>query len=231
MPYKTLEAQQAHSREYHIKNREKLNAKSKAHHARVKAEAEESPAAKEKLLAIYRERTRKQREAIKADPIKKEKQLQKDREKGRLRYAQNKEKFAAIARSRRAYSREWSKKRRDTNIIAKIESRIRSRITSAIRRQRVKKRVNDKAIKWLGCSFEFFKGYIEAKFTDGMTWAKVMSGEIHLDHIRPVSSYFLLCPMLRDECFNYTNVQPLWKSDNLRKSARLDWQPSEVSHV
>ena len=72
----------------------------------------------------------------------------------------------------------------------------------------------------LGCSVEFFKSYFEQRFTDGMSWDRFMKGEIHIDHIRPCSSFDLSDPGQQKVCFHYSNLQPLLARDNLRKGSR-----------
>jgi hypothetical protein len=70
----------------------------------------------------------------------------------------------------------------------------------------------------LGTDLETFKAHIEAQFTEGMSWEK-MGREIHIDHKIPLASgrtpeeIWGLC--------HYTNLQPLWAEDNLRKGAKL----------
>ena len=38
-----------------------------------------------------------------------------------------------------------------------------------------------------------------------------------LDHIRPISTFDLLNEEQRKLCFNYANLQPIWKEDNRNK--------------
>jgi hypothetical protein len=76
---------------------------------------------------------------------------------------------------------------------------------------------NSKTANYLGCTFEEFKIWIENQFQEGMNWDNF--SEWHLDHIYPVSRAI-------DEehliVLNYyTNFQPLWAIDNLRKSNKL----------
>lgn len=71
--------------------------------------------------------------------------------------------------------------------------------------------------KYLGCSLEYLKVYLESKFKDGMTWDNHGLYGWHLDHIKPVSSFNLSVESeLRVLC-HYTNLQPLWAKDNLSK--------------
>ena len=62
-------------------------------------------------------------------------------------------------------------------------------------------------------------GYLEAKFTEGMTWEN--HGLWHIDHIKPCSSFNLLIEDEHHKCFHYSNLQPLWAKDNLSKSANF----------
>lgn len=53
-----------------------------------------------------------------------------------------------------------------------------------------------------------------------MSWENY--GEWHIDHIKPCSSFDLSDPKQQKECFNYTNLQPLWAIDNLKKSYKYE---------
>lgn len=90
----------------------------------------------------------------------------------------------------------------------KISKNIRSRIRSAIIAAGVTK--CDSSEKLLGCSIDFFKDYIESKFTKGMTWENRGYYGWHFDHIKPCSSFDLSDPEQQKLCFHYTNQQPLW---------------------
>jgi len=55
-----------------------------------------------------------------------------------------------------------------------------------------------------------------------MTWTKFMQGEIHIDHIKPCCRFDLSKPEEQVKCFHYTNLQPLWAEDNLKKSGAYE---------
>ncbi|CAB4133984.1 hypothetical protein UFOVP267_6 [uncultured Caudovirales phage] len=70
----------------------------------------------------------------------------------------------------------------------------------------------------LGCSYDFFRGYIEGKFVENMGWHNM--GEWHIDHIQPLCSFDLNDLEQQKKAFHYTNQQPLWAMDNLKKGAK-----------
>ena len=79
-----------------------------------------------------------------------------------------------------------------------------------------------RAEKLLGYSIAELKKRLEAQFTKGMTWEKFNAGEIHIDHIVPISDFDF-----EEEgdagwrsCWCYTNLRPLWAADNLAKSSK-----------
>lgn len=93
---------------------------------------------------------------------------------------------------------------------------MRSRTNSAL-----KKNVKSKTLlQLLGCSIEHFKEHLERQFTPGMSWKN--QGEWHVDHIIPCSKFDLSNPEHQRACFHYTNMQPLWGKDNLKKSNHVD---------
>jgi hypothetical protein len=121
----------------------------------------------------------------------------------------------------------YEKDRRRDDPALVIKHRLRSRLLGAVKKNKTRKA--DKTIKLLGCSFVEFRTYFESKFIQDMTWDRFLAGDIHIDHIKPCSSFDLTDPAQQRECFHYTNLQPLWEIDNLRKSDRLDYLVSDAS--
>jgi hypothetical protein len=72
----------------------------------------------------------------------------------------------------------------------------------------------------LGCTGEEYKKYLESKFKPGMTWDNY-GPEWHIDHIIPCNNFNLLDQEEQKRCFHYTNTQPLWKEENLKKGRKL----------
>lgn len=72
----------------------------------------------------------------------------------------------------------------------------------------------------IGCSFADVKQWLEKKFEPGMTWGN--QGPVwHIDHIRPCAAFDLTDPKQQRLCFHYTNLQPLFASENCSKGAQI----------
>lgn len=82
----------------------------------------------------------------------------------------------------------------------------------------VKKNVNDKTFAELvGYSVSDLRAHLERQFSKGMSWEKFCDGQIHIDHIKPRSSFDLTDPANVKTCWCLSNLQPLWARDNIRK--------------
>jgi hypothetical protein len=75
---------------------------------------------------------------------------------------------------------------------------------------------SETTIKLLGCSVEQLKKHLEKQFKLDMNWSNY--GKWHVDHINPCASFDLSKTSEQKKCFNYTNLQPLWAEENLRKN-------------
>ena len=71
----------------------------------------------------------------------------------------------------------------------------------------------------LGCSREEFVSLIEKQFKSGMSWGN--HGEWHLDHRKPCAAFDLSDPAQQKECFHFSNFQPLWALENIKKGAKI----------
>lgn len=54
-----------------------------------------------------------------------------------------------------------------------------------------------------------------------MTWENY-GGVWHIDHVRPLRSFDLSQPEQQKQAFHYTNLQPLFATENLRKGAKVN---------
>ena len=66
----------------------------------------------------------------------------------------------------------------------------------------------------VGYSIEKLKKHIEKQFQEGMSWENY--GKWHIDHIIPISK--ATCEQDVFALYHFTNLRPMWASDNIRKS-------------
>jgi hypothetical protein len=112
----------------------------------------------------------------------------------------------------------YEKNRTLTDPIFKLVKTLRSRLNSVLNRCNIEKGFS--TMELTGCELPFLKGYLEAKFTEGMTWEN--HGDWHIDHIKPCCSFDLTTEEEQKNCFHYTNLQPLWAKDNLSKGGKYE---------
>ena len=77
---------------------------------------------------------------------------------------------------------------------------------------------NDFTQEFLGCSPTFLKKYLEKKFKSGMNWKNYGPKGWHVDHIKPLSKFNIENIEEQYKAFHYSNLQPMWAMDNLKKS-------------
>ena len=111
--------------------------------------------------------------------------------------------------------REQRKERRNTDPIFNLTNRMRGRLRKYLIILNISKK--NKTFEIVGCTPEFLKEHLEKQFVDGMTWEN--RNKWHIDHKIPLSSakteeeLYKLC--------HYTNLQPLWAEENLKKSNKI----------
>ena len=81
------------------------------------------------------------------------------------------------------------------------------------------RRKSKPTLKLLGCTIEELWKHFESNFQPGMT--RENHGRWHIDHIRPCASFNLSDPEQQQKCFHYTNLQPLWAIDNMKKGSKI----------
>ncbi len=133
-------------------------------------------------------------------------------------YVSNKDK-------RKSYMSDYIKARMKTDIEFKLVFNLRRRLRSAVIGQKTTKA--NHTMDLIGCSSDFLKKHLESKFRDGMSWKNY--GKKHnelrgweIDHILPCSSFNLIDEIEQYKCFHWTNLQPLWREENISKSARIN---------
>lgn len=130
--------------------------------------------------------------------------------KDHLRYLQNITKI-------KAQTRAYAKHQAQTNPYFRLSKNMRARIRDLLRTKNASK--TRSTFELIGCNINELKLHLQSKFTDGMSWANY--GKWHVDHIKPCSSFDLTQPDQQKLCFHFSNLQPLWAIDNLRKSNKV----------
>jgi len=104
--------------------------------------------------------------------------------------------------------------RMSSELVSMKES-IRSRIVKYLKKNGYNK--NGKTFEIVGITPERLKEYISRQFDEGMSWSN--HGEWHIDHIIPLSSAKNETELYK--LFHYSNLQPLWASENMSKGNKI----------
>lgn len=122
----------------------------------------------------------------------------------------------------RAYAKHYEKTRCAQDPTYRLAVNLRKRLGSAIRGNQK----TGSAVADLGCSVAEFKQYLERLFKPGMNWDNWNRTGWHIDHIQPLASFDLSDPVQLRRAVHYTNLQPLWASENCIKGAKLPSVPT-----
>lgn len=80
----------------------------------------------------------------------------------------------------------------------------------------------------IGCDKKQLMKHLENQFTEGMSWKNYGIDGWHIDHIIPISSAKTKEEKIKLN--HYTNLQPLWAEDNLRKSNKISEEWGNVEN-
>ena len=117
---------------------------------------------------------------------------------------------------KRIKARKYMRTRRKNDIIFKIIHSQRHKINLLLR-QDIK---SASTLELLGCTPEALWSHLESQFQAGMTRNNYGRGGWHVDHKMPCVSFNLEDPEHQKKCFHYTNLQPLWEKENIKKGCR-----------
>jgi len=163
-----------------------------------------------KPIDQYLKNKKYMRDKYKNDPVYREKYLIRNREQKRT------EKYKEKIRIQRA---KWLEN--PTNRIAKnMRDRMRSALKGTSKLESTR--------NMTGIPFEDLKMYLESKFIDNMSWDNYGKNGWHIDHIIPCSLFDMTKPEHQRMCFYYKNLQPMWASDNISKSNRVNIEDCQI---
>jgi len=111
----------------------------------------------------------------------------------------------------------YNKEKKISDPLFKLRMLMRDRLNKYFKYSSLNK--NNRTFDIIGCTPQFLKEHLESQFVIGMTWENHGLVGWHIDHIIPLSSaktdeeIYKLC--------HYTNLQPLWFKDNLKKGNKI----------
>jgi hypothetical protein len=169
------------------------------------------------LSCFFKDKSRKDGYKIYCKICKKNMDYSWDKKNKEKRYNWYKEWLGKNKERRKEYLRNYDKKKRNEDEIFKIKSYTRNRIRAFLKLNKISK--NNKTFNIVGCSPEDLKLHLEKQFSPEMNWSNYGKFGWHIDHITPLDS-----ANTEDEMYklcHYTNLQPLWWSENLSKGHKV----------
>ena len=113
---------------------------------------------------------------------------------------------------------EYLREKRKNNPELKMIHNLRTRLGRIYKQKSFYK--NSKTKELLGCSPEQLREHLRSLYQPGMSDKNY--GEWHIDHIIPLSSAQSKKEL--DKLSHYTNLQPLWAEENIRKKDSIPYQ-------
>lgn len=152
-----------------------------------------------------------------------EKNIDYDKERKKKHYEDNRDKYIQQSTEYRKNNtdkvnqrvREYRKRRFSEDEVFKLTFTVRRRIRNFLKMSNTPKL--GQTFELIGCTPQELVKHIENQFTEGMNWGN--HGEWHIDHIIPLSSGKTKEEVMK--LCHYTNLQPLWGIDNLKKSDKM----------
>jgi hypothetical protein len=233
------EAKKASDKAYYEANKEKIKGRSKSPQGRATQKKYAAKVAsdpkklkkKREMDRLYSRRYRERHPEKRKESSKRyrDKNKQAAKEYFRKRVSKDPEKYreSAASRSRKhraAFVQKHGacystlRRKRDAHFATAVT--IRSRVGVALSRQNARK--SNRTLKLVGCTTSELMAHLESKFAPGMSWEN--RGEWHIDHIVPLAAFDLSDKDQQAAAFHYTNLQPLWKKDNLAKGSKVPGQ-------
>lgn len=114
-----------------------------------------------------------------------------------------------------AWNTAYKRERLRSDPLFRLEYAVRNRTFVAFRDRGYGK--GSRTRELIGCDWADLMAHMSAQFTPGMTIENY--GEWHVDHIIPLSSASSEGELIR--LCHYTNLQPLWAAENIRKGASM----------
>jgi len=128
----------------------------------------------------------------------------------------------AYRRANPGYRNQYDKARKSVDPAYRMICNFRIRLSKVMTRGTA----GIKTIDLIGCSPADLRKHIEVQFQVGMTWGNY--GDWHVDHVRPLSSFDTSDADQIRAAFHFSNLSPLWATDNRKKWHYYSPQGSET---
>ena len=223
MVFKSKQLEREYNRQYYIKNRRKIIES-------VKRYCDEHKEAVSESRKRYRkENSERLSEAKRIYHAKNREKIKEKRLGYFIKYRKENRDIISIRGRRYAQSplghrtvNENRKKRLKTDIQFRLSSLLRARLYKVVR-GKIK---SGSSVRDLGCTIPELKMYLEGQFKDGMTWETWTRAGLHekawnIDHKIPLDFFDLSDREQFLRACHYTNLQPMWAVENLKKGNRM----------
>jgi hypothetical protein len=120
-----------------------------------------------------------------------------------------------LANNKEKIHEKWKRDGKQLN--RRLRHTLNSRIREMLQSQRINK--NNKTLVYIGCDIQHLKKWFEYLFEENMTLNNY--GEWHIDHVLPCTYFNLNEESQQKLCFNWSNLRPCWKKENLIKSNNI----------
>ena len=150
-------------------------------------------------------------------------QSEKIKQRQRQQYIKHRKQRLLDVKNYQIKNKEKIRKRRSKYTINRYHNdpAFRIKMTLSRRMRGLIKKNGTKTVDLIGCSIDDLKKHLESKFTEGMNWGNYGRNGWHIDHIKPCASFDLSKKKQQKICFHYSNLQPLWEADNIRKGDKI----------
>lgn len=114
----------------------------------------------------------------------------------------------------RELCRKWRDRKKKSDPIYVIITGFRTRLSTIVKGK------SSRIKELIGCSSPDLRKHLERQFKRGMTWENYGS-HWHVDHIIPVAAFDHSDEKQVDQCWHWTNLQPMEAKENRQKSAKI----------
>lgn len=130
-------------------------------------------------------------------------------------YARNRDEILQYHQDTKDMRNKRLREKRETDGVFRVTESLKSRVHYVLRANK-----SHASSKYIGCSNEYLRKWIEYQFDDQMTWDNY-SKVWHIDHVIPISAFSLQNDHCHYFCFHWSNLRPLNKYENMVKADKI----------